>query len=323
MLNFHYLQKKNIKNIDNNIMNNNDNKNNPMINDGFMNNKININQNIFNNNQNMFNINNQNNKIEANNIENKNDNINYDETYINDMVGDIKNNDEKNFTNKGPDEININNDKKNEINKIYEEKEEGEKNIDNTDNTDMIINKNILNNDKENVINNENIINEAYLYDCTNSMYLSRYVYQGVGEVIFEIYLRNIGKKSWANDSKLLVDHSSAGTTTDIKLEPQNPNEERGYKFIVKDLENYPPGEYKIIFYFWSGGKINGGKIVAKISIKEKDIKKNEIDEYIDKINDFRETFNLSEDEYPNEKLLDILKDNNFNFEDAFSSLFN
>ena len=51
--------------------------------------------------------------------------------------------------------------------------------------------------------------------------------------------------------------------------------------------------------------------------------KKNEIDENIDKIQEFRDTFNLSEDEYPNEKILEILKENDFNYENAFSSLFN
>jgi hypothetical protein len=91
----------------------------------------------------------------------------------------------------------------------------------------------------------------------------------------------------------------------------------------VKDLKNFPAGDYKIIFLFWSGGKINGEKIVAIIKIKEKDDKKNEIDENISKIDEFRDMFNLTEDEYPNEKILDILRENDFNYENAFSSLFN
>ena len=82
----------------------------------------------------------------------------------------------------------------------------------------------------------------------------------------------------------------------------------------MKHLQNYPAGEYKVIFLFWSGGKIHGEKIIALIKIKEKDNTTKEIDENIDKIQEFRETFNLSEDEYPNEKLLEILKYNNFNY---------
>ena len=86
-------------------------------------------------------------------------------------------------------------------------------------------------------------------------------------------------------------------------------------------MSRYVQGEYKIIFSFYSGGKIHGEKITALIKIKEN--QKNEIDEYIEKINEFRENFNLSEDEYSNEKLFVVLKDHNFNFENAFSSLFN
>ena len=62
---------------------------------------------------------------------------------------------------------------------------------------------------------------------------------------------------------------------------------------------------------------------MAIIKIKKKDDKKKEIDEFIDKIKEFRDTFNLSEDEYSDEKILEILKENNFNYENAFSSLFN
>ena len=43
---------------------------------------------------------------------------------------------------------------------------------------------------------------------------------------------------------------------------------------------------------------------------------------YMDKINDFRDTFSLSVKEYPDEKIYEILKENEFNFENAFSSLF-
>ena len=160
-----------------------------------------------------------------------------------------------------------------------------------------------------------------YSYDCSNADYLSVYIYVGTDEAKFEIYLRNIGDKPWANDSTLKIDKSSDCTTDEIKLEPQKPNEERSYKIIVKDLKNYPAGDYKIIFLFWSGGKINGEKIVAIIKIKEKDDEKNEIEENIGKIKDFRHEYSLSEEDYPNEIILKILKENDFNYEEAFGAL--
>ena len=175
-----------------------------------------------------------------------------------------------------------------------------------------------------NLLSNHKIdsININYSYECTNSMYLSVYIYEGTEKAEFEIFLKNTGETKWAEDTKLLVDKNSSDITTeDIPLSPQNPKEQKNYKIIVDDLSRYNQGEYKIIFSFYSGGKIHGEKITALIKIKEN--QKNEIDEYIDKINEFRETFNLSEDEYSNEKILEVLKEHNMNFENAFSSLFN
>ena len=187
----------------------------------------------------------------------------------------------------------------------------------------IIGNMNEINNENKNN-KKEKVINEGLLYECSNSKYLKVYIYQGTEETNFEIYLRNIGEKSWDKDSKLVVDPCSKCKTNDIILKPQKPDEELAYEVFVKDLKNYPPGDYKIVFSFSSGGRIYGEKIVAFIRIIEKEIKKNEneIDENIDKIKEFREEFNLTEDDYSNEELLKILKDNNFNYEKAFASLF-
>ena len=59
-----------------------------------------------------------------------------------------------------------------------------------------------------------------------------------------------------------------------------------------------------------------------KIKIKEFNSQQNEIKENLDKINEFRDMFNLTEDEYPNERILETLQENDFNYENAFSALF-
>ena len=164
---------------------------------------------------------------------------------------------------------------------------------------------------------------EEYSYDCTNSMYLTVYIYTGTESAEFEIFLKNSGDKKWPDDSKLIVDNNSDLFPEEVRLDAQKPNEEKSYKVTLKDLEGKAAGEYNIYFSFHSGGKIYGERIHALIKIKEKDDEKNEIDENIDKINEFRETFNLTEEEYSDEKILDILKENDFNFENAFSALFN
>jgi hypothetical protein len=197
----------------------------------------------------------------------------------------------------------------------------------------------IIESEKDNEINNNNNINnenndineiiqeepreEEYSYDCTNSMYLTVYIYEGTEDAEFEIFLRNNGTKTWAEDSKLINDPSSFLKTDVILLAQQKPNEERGYKTVIKNLGRYADGEYKVIYLFYTEGKIRGEKITAIVKIKEKDNKKSEVEENMEKINEFRDTFNLSEEEYSNEKIFEILKDNDFNFESAFSSLFN
>ena len=154
-------------------------------------------------------------------------------------------------------------------------------------------------------------------------MYLSIYIYEGTEEVRFDLYLKNNGSKPWPSTAKLKIAQSSNFTTDDIALAPQKPEEQRIYNVVIKDLGRYPPGEYKTIFEFYCDDISYGENIVVRIQLKEKNGKKSEIEPYMDKINDFRDTFSLSVEEYPDEKIYEILKENGFNFENAFSSLFN
>ena len=174
--------------------------------------------------------------------------------------------------------------------------------------------------DKINNLNNDD--GKEYSYNCTNSMFLAFYFYKGTDEAYIKIHLKNNGNETWANDSKLLVDSNSKFKADEITLDPQKPNEEKIYNVKLKDLKNYPIGEYKAFFVFYSGGKIHGEKIVAIIKIKEIDDANKEINENIDKIKVFRETFNLDGDEFSDEKLLEVLKENGFNYANAFDSLY-
>ena len=160
-----------------------------------------------------------------------------------------------------------------------------------------------------------------YSYDCPNAEYLSVYIYVGTDEAKFDIFLKNNGAETWAEDSKLINDDSSPLSTDEILLAPQKPGEEKSYTIVIKDLKRYPAGDHNAIFCFYTNGAVRGEKIIAIVKIKEKDNEKNEIDEYIDKINEFRDEYALSEEEYDNERMLDLLKKNNFVFEDAFYAL--
>ena len=285
--------------VTNSLNSNNESKNNNNIDN-------NIPQQADNLIQENMNTNNSGNDYNNNNInENNNENV-IQNNNVNNSMNDNTNNNKKFFTNEGHD-VNTGEIIKNTFYKANNNEINNENNDNNENNEDI----------------QEEPKEEDYSYDCTNSMYLTVYIYEGTDEAEFEIFLRNNGTKIWGADSKLIIDPSSFLKTDIISLAPQKPNEERGYKTVIKNLGRYADGEYKVIYLFYTEGKIRGEKITAIVKIKEKDNKKSEVEENMEKINEFRDTFNLSEEEYSNEKIFEILKDNDFNFESAFSSLFN
>ena len=175
---------------------------------------------------------------------------------------------------------------------------------------------------EDNQIKNNNQVNSDYSFDCTNAMYLTLYIYEGTEQEKLEITLRNNGIKTWPKNTKFKIIEPSDFNLDDIILSQQKPNEEKSYYIYFNGLSNYRVGEYQANLAFCCDEKIYGETLVARVKIKEINNSNKDIEDNIDKINEFRETFNLSEDEFPNDKILTILQENNFNFEEAFGSLF-
>ena len=194
-------------------------------------------------------------------------------------------------------------------------------------------NKNIQdNNDRFNLINDNNeddnrnyynLLNEnEYSYECLNIMSLTRFINKGINEVKFEINLRNNGKKSWPiGNTKLIYSPNGILVGDDIQLQSQEPGEEGNYEVIFQNLKDYPEGEYKSILSFIVNGKNIGNKLELKVVIKKKNI--NEIEEHMDDINQFRQEYQLPKEDFSDERLLEALKNNNFNNDSAFQSLYN
>ena len=300
-INITEVNNKTLVNIDNNIaaqnnINNEESKNETQINLIDNENNIIINDNANNAKHNDINENNMKKDKDNHPKNNSNNNIIIDENpnYKNDKL----------FANK--DDEDLENGEKNIITKIT------------TDKTNIEDNK--IN---EIIVNDNNANQQEYSFDCTNSIYLSVYTYQGTDEAKFDIYLKNNGTSTWGPNTKLIIDKSSNCTTDEVILSQQKPNEEKIYKITINNLKDYPVGEYKVVYLFWSGGKIHGDRITAMVKIIEKDNKNTEIEENMDKIQEFRDTFNLSEEEHSNEKILDLLKENDFNFEKAFGEIYN
>ena len=189
-------------------------------------------------------------------------------------------------------------------------------------------------NSKENFHNNEHVFiklrktkeikkEKIYSYDCPNVLNLMEYIYKGTEQANINIILKNNGNEIWPEGkTMLLFDKSSQIKGDDIILESQNIGKEKNYSVIIKNLEVLEEGEYKSYLWFNVDGKNFADKLLIIIKIKQKEKEDTEIDKYIDKINEFRDNFALSKDEYPDGKILELLKQNNFDFEEAFSALF-
>ena len=178
--------------------------------------------------------------------------------------------------------------------------------------------------DDTNEIKNEIIIEEnipKYSYECTNKNNLIQDIHEGDETARFKIILKNNGNRAWHEDSKLKVAQPSDFTTDDTILNQQEPEEEKDYELIFNNLGRLQIGEYKSYLEFYSGGEKYGDKLEIIIKVNSDNIKE-EIEKYINQINGFRDYCSLNEKEYPNEKILEGLKKNNFDYDKTFDSFF-
>ena len=220
----------------------------------------------------------------------------------------IRNNKNQNHQNNNNNSIKINNDEEN-------------------NNTFNINANNIFNHEE-----NDNILEEIqndevnhYSYECLNVNKLSTYLYEGTPECRIQIILRNNGKSAWPmNNAKLTFDEFCDFKAKEVILKPQRPQELELYEIVYKDLYGYPPNEYNSILKFSVNDQFFGDDLQIKFEIKSKKVPNNdnEVNIYKEKIEEFRELYYLSNDKYSDDKLLNALKINNFDYALAFGNLF-
>ena len=161
---------------------------------------------------------------------------------------------------------------------------------------------------------------ENYSFQCINKEQLISEIIEGEDNIVFEIKLKNDGQIQWPSDrAKLIFDETKNFVSQNITLYPQQQNEIKIYKIIFKELRQYPPGNYFASASFEVNGKSYGDKINFVINIKAKN---NNRDESLQKVDAFRDMFNLDKNDFSDELLLEKLKENNFNYEGAFGALF-
>ena len=269
---------------------------------------------------------------------------------------DLKNirNELKDILNKKFEEIQINLDSlKNELKtKREKEKEEEERKrrvkekeeLEDDDNYNLNIFKDIEDNIKKNnkeefIKNNNNYYNSAsflnnhsknkfkreylyYSYECTNNNNLTAYINEKTETAKINVTLKNDGTLDWPeNNIKLIFDKKFKVKGEDIILKPQEKGTELDYEIIFNNLDKLSEGEYQSYAIISIKGEQFGEKLKFKIKIKKKVDTNKEMNKNIDKINSFREYFNLDEIKYPNEIIFNALKEKNYKFEETFCLL--
>ena len=161
-----------------------------------------------------------------------------------------------------------------------------------------------------------------YSYSCINSKDLISCIDEKTESTKIEIEIENNGTKDWPeNNAKLIFDQKSQIKGENAILKSQKCNEKNKYEIEFHNLNKYKEGVYESYAYININGWC-GTEIILKIIIKKKKII-SEIEEHLDIINDLRNEYNLNPDDFSNEQLFLVLKDNNFDKEQAFADLYN
>ena len=135
--------------------------------------------------------------------------------------------------------------------------------------------------------------------------------------------MKNDGTKSWPIErTKLIFERESCFDGDEVLLYPQKPGEQKKYDIIINNIYDSQPGEYKPFLRFYVDGNPVGELLTLTVIIIKKNSQNHIINQNKKIIKEFRDNFGLSEMDYTDEKLFEILKENNFNFEKSFESLF-
>lgn len=222
------------------------------------------------------------------------------------------------ISNKGGSELEINSQlkkRKNILNEILLNLKKNKIKIENDYKLEIqnLSKKNKLSKIKEEII--------KYEYECTNLLNLQQHIYVGTELAEIHLVLKNKGDHQWPKkETKLIFDKAYQLRGKNIELNPLNSNEEQNCVIKIEGLGKLPEGEYMTGVWFNVNGVNFGNMIKMKIIIKKTEV--NPIVENMEKIKQFREEYMLREEDYSDDDLYNILLSNNFNFQNAFASLF-
>ena len=159
-----------------------------------------------------------------------------------------------------------------------------------------------------------------YTYECKNILNLNHIIYIGTESAEIPITLKNTGLHKWPPNTLLVFDPNSELKGKNVPLSTLNKDEEQEVIVKIENLGNLKEGIYNGIIHFNVNRKNFGNELKLRLTIKKKEV--NPIEKYRDKIYEFRSLFDLREEDHDDEKLFNLLIENDFNNEKAFEQLF-
>ncbi len=158
--------------------------------------------------------------------------------------------------------------------------------------------------------------NREYSYYSNKYEYIFNIITNKQSTINCEIEIQNNGKYQWPeNVTKLYCNNEYSNLKiANVTLNPLKINEKQTVNIIIERLNELSEGEYLIYFNFKVNRKIFGQQITIKIICKD--------DEELKKIKEFRREYDLDEEDYPNEKIKNLLNRFGGDFGAAFEDLF-
>ena len=167
-------------------------------------------------------------------------------------------------------------------------------------------------------------LNLYYSYELTNNINLTGYIYEETETAKITITLKNDGTLDWPEKTtKLIFDNKSEVKGKEMTLKPQGIGKEEKYDIIINNLAKLKEGEYKSLAKIIINGEQIGEKLNLKIKIKKKEDPNEEMNRHMEEIDCLRTEYDLDETDFPNERLFKALKENDYDNEQAFASLYN
>ena len=178
-----------------------------------------------------------------------------------------------------------------------------------------------INNLKEE-LEKERLSKYVYSYECPNIMYLQQVIYVGTNTSNFTVIMKNNGKLDWPkNKTKLVFDKDSRIKGKDVELHPLKIDEEKNYTVVIEGLSHLVEGVYNANVWFNVNNKNYGKMLNLRVEIIKK--KEDPIKKYMKQIEDFRAQFELfDKNEWPDERLYELLLENDFDPEKTFAKIF-